>query len=404
VYKCYYYVLKKTMVRARIDAFFSSLTAAFPPIWRSLFARQGRSPCPLCAPRLYLFLGAAVRTPGRGLHGGGGGAAGRTLNLCTACQPGQAMVELLPANVSVRERGSLPPTSTDGVRFYPQEDGGPTSASVESRHGSGLRAQVQKIPAQFHGRCFNCLSLSHHVATCRLPRRCLRCRGLGHLAVDAPANPTDDATASTTERCFLESDPLAEALCERTAPSAPLTSVDPMLDELAAQLVSRPAAAQAPDSLSPEGLASLWDPSSTAPQCTTDLGSPQSSPVRGTPAAVVAPAEEDSPSPGEAARRLAKFIDEVRVVRQPPLISSPPKHKTPPKRTLPLRSRRITAQQMDHIPMSKRGKVLLMKRMGFLEPSANSSLQHLRTLKNQKNHIPSSLNLERSSQTRPCSI
>ncbi|KAG2550489.1 hypothetical protein PVAP13_9KG339200 [Panicum virgatum] len=29
---------------------------------------------------------------------------------------------------------------------------------------------------------FNCLSYSHRVATCRLPWRCLRCRGFGHLA------------------------------------------------------------------------------------------------------------------------------------------------------------------------------------------------------------------------------
>jgi hypothetical protein len=87
----------------------------------------------------------------------------------------------------------------------------------------------------------------------------------------------------------------------------------------------------------------------------------------------VALTEEDSPSPREAARRLAKFIDEVRVVRPSPLIRSPPKQKAPPKRTLPLRSRRIAAQQMDHTPVSKRSEVLLMKKMRFLEPSASPS-------------------------------
>jgi hypothetical protein len=35
--------------------------------------------------------------------------------------------------------------------------------------------------------------------------------------------------------------------------------------------------------------------------------------------------EEDLPSPAEAARRLARFREEVVVVREPPLISSPPK-------------------------------------------------------------------------------
>ena len=33
-----------------------------------------------------------------------------------------------------------------------------------------------------HNRCFNRLSYSHCVVTCRLPRRCLRCHGFGHLA------------------------------------------------------------------------------------------------------------------------------------------------------------------------------------------------------------------------------
>jgi hypothetical protein len=43
---------------------------------------------------------------------------------------------------------------------------------------------AQKIPVELHGRCFNCLSLSHKVATCLLPQCCLRCRGYRHLARD----------------------------------------------------------------------------------------------------------------------------------------------------------------------------------------------------------------------------
>jgi hypothetical protein len=42
------------------------------------------------------------------------------------------------------------------------------------------------------------------------------------------------------------------------------------------------------------------------------------------------------------------------VVRPPPLITFPPK-QPPPKQLVPKRSRRIAAQQMDHIPASKRG-------------------------------------------------
>jgi hypothetical protein len=75
---------------------------------------------------------------------------------------------------------------------------------------------------------------------------------------DAPADSTEDATASTITRCFLEPDPLAEALCLCADPPARLVSVDPMLDELVALLAaSQPEVTQAPSCLSPEGQASL---------------------------------------------------------------------------------------------------------------------------------------------------
>jgi hypothetical protein len=76
--------------------------------------------------------------------------------------------------------------------------------------------------------------------------------------------------------------------------------------------------------------------------------------------------------PSEAARQLARFTEEIRMVRPPPLITSPPK-QPPPKQLVPKRSGRIAAQQMDHIPASKRSEVLLMRKMGFLEPSASPS-------------------------------
>ena len=49
-----------------------------------------------------------------------------------------------------------------------------------------------------------------------------------------PTDYADDATASTTARCFLEPNLLAEAMCEGTGPPAWIVSVDPMLDELVA--------------------------------------------------------------------------------------------------------------------------------------------------------------------------
>jgi hypothetical protein len=138
-----------------------------------------------------------------------------------------------------------------------------------------------------------------------------------------------------------------------------------MLEELALLAAARPVAEQPPDG---------W--ALTAPQSTTDLETPPASPVLGMPLAPLtgadSPTEEDSPSPTEAARRLARFTEEVRVVRPPPLITSPPK-QPPPKPFVPKRSRRIADQRMDHIPTSKRGEVLLMRKMEFLEPSAPPS-------------------------------
>jgi hypothetical protein len=62
---------------------------------------------------------------------------------------------------------------------------------LEMRHAATLvephperLLQARMIPAVLHDRCFNCLSYSHRVATCRLPWRCLCYRGFRHLARD----------------------------------------------------------------------------------------------------------------------------------------------------------------------------------------------------------------------------
>lgn len=78
-----------------------------------------------------------------------------------------------------------------------------------------------------------------------------------------------------------------------------------------------------------------------------------------------------TPTPREAAYRLAKYTQEVKSMVQSPLIKSPPKQmplqRKPP---LPIRSSCIAAQKLDHIPASKRGEVLLMKKMGVAPPAA----------------------------------
>ena len=81
---------------------------------------------------------------------------------------------------------------------------------------------------------------------------------------------------------------------------------------------------------------------------------------------------DETPTPLEAARRLARFLDEVRVEREPPLVASPPRQRTPVRRPPPLRPRssRIAAQPLAHIPASRRGEVLLNKRLGIASPTA----------------------------------
>jgi hypothetical protein len=66
------------------------------------------------------------------------------------------------------------------------------------------------------------------------------------------------------------------------------------------------------------------------------------------------PQNADDATPCEAARRLARFIDEVRIERPPPLIASPPKQVVPIRRhPVVKRSTRIAARPLSHIPTSR---------------------------------------------------
>jgi hypothetical protein len=65
------------------------------------------------------------------------------------------------------------------------------------------------------------------------------------------------------------------------------------------------------------------------------------------------------------------YTQEVKSMVQSPLIKSPPKQKPLQRKPpLPIRSSCIAAQKLDHIPASKRGEVLLMKKMGVAPPAA----------------------------------
>jgi hypothetical protein len=82
-----------------------------------------------------------------------------------------------------------------------------------------------------------------------------------------------------------------------------------------------------------------------------------------------------TPTPGEEARRLARFKEKVQVQRDPPLVRSPPRQPARKQQAaaLPLRSRRIAAQNLGHIPAAKRGEVLLMRKMGMAPPAGPPS-------------------------------
>jgi hypothetical protein len=84
---------------------------------------------------------------------------------------------------------------------------------------------------------------------------------------------------------------------------------------------------------------------------------------------------DKTPTPREATRRLAQFLDEVRVEREPPLIASPPRQRARANRPLLVRCRstRIAVQPLAHIPASQRGEVLLKQRLGIAPPDATAS-------------------------------
>lgn len=77
----------------------------------------------------------------------------------------------------------------------------------------------------------------------------------------------------------------------------------------------------------------------------------------------------------EAARHLARFLNKVRVKREPSLIASPPQQRTLVRRLPPieLKSCQIVVQPLAHILASKRSEVLLNKWLEIAPPTASVS-------------------------------
>jgi hypothetical protein len=76
---------------------------------------------------------------------------------------------------------------------------------------------------------------------------------------------------------------------------------------------------------------------------------------------------DEMPTPHEAARRLARFVDEVRVERVPPLIASPPRQRVRTWGPPPIRPRSswIAAQPLAHIPTSRAGRGTPQPAVGY---------------------------------------
>ena len=68
----------------------------------------------------------------------------------------------VPARQHLGARRWVSTPDVDGWQeILPRQEVGPAAASVEPHRGLGLHEQAQKIPAQLHNRCFNCISYSH---------------------------------------------------------------------------------------------------------------------------------------------------------------------------------------------------------------------------------------------------
>ena len=73
-----------------------------------------------------------------------------------------------------------------------------------------------------------------------------------------------------------------------------------------------------------------------------------------------------------AVKRLKRFTDEIQRKAPSPLLPWPAVEAQP---KLPTCSRRIAAQVLSRVPASKRGEVLMMKRMGFIDGQTRPSTE-----------------------------
>ena len=97
---------------------------------------------------------------------------------------------------SARQRISAP--DVDGWReVLSQGSLSGAEGARPARTASTNQRPPTRYPEDLRGKCFNCLSTAHRVATCKLPLRCL------HAASDARGSDTSRGTVSSDGRCLL---------------------------------------------------------------------------------------------------------------------------------------------------------------------------------------------------------
>jgi hypothetical protein len=94
-----------------------------------------------------------------------------------------------------RHRRFSPPDRDGWSKVLPRRSSRPAWPRTTTSHRDP--APRRCLPPQLDGRCLNCLSYSHHRATCTRPTRCLRCFNLHHIARECKrlhTSPTDIST------------------------------------------------------------------------------------------------------------------------------------------------------------------------------------------------------------------
>jgi hypothetical protein len=84
--------------------------------------------------------------------------------------------------ISTEKTGCRRPTVQSETPTLPSHSEGEWQEVVHMRARRAASDPRRWSPKDLRGRCFNCLSPSHFVATCRRPTRCLVCQGIGHRA------------------------------------------------------------------------------------------------------------------------------------------------------------------------------------------------------------------------------